>query len=104
MKKFITVDTNELKKELFDKDSELEKAYENQKPFANAERAVMDACLENADKDQAWNYALGMVEGAGLKPSEDFLELVEKEKRGEISMDKILEYLNQKYEKLSAPQ
>ena len=39
--------------------------------------------------EQAWNYAIGIVQLDGLRPSDDFLELVEMEKRGEITGDDI---------------
>nr|AGS53279.1 hypothetical protein [uncultured bacterium contig00001] len=32
-------------------------------------------------KEKAWNYAIGIVQVDGIKPSDDFLELVEKKKR-----------------------
>ncbi|WMJ83180.1 antitoxin VbhA family protein [Oscillospiraceae bacterium MB24-C1] len=48
-------------------------------------------------KEQAWNYALGIIKVDGLTPTKDFLELAEKEKRGEITDEDILKYLNQKY-------
>jgi len=35
-------------------------------------------------KNKAWDYALGIIKVDGLEPSPEFLELVEKEKRGEI--------------------
>jgi hypothetical protein len=41
------------------------------------------------DKNQAWDYAIGIIKVDGLEPSPDFLELVEKEKRGEITRDDI---------------
>lgn len=31
--------------------------------------------------EKAWNYAIGIVQIDGIKPSDEFLELVEKEKR-----------------------
>ncbi len=34
--------------------------------------------------EEAWNYAIGIVQVDGIRPSDDFLELVEKEKRGEM--------------------
>ena len=37
------------------------------------------------DNAKAWDYAIGIVQIDGIKPSDDFLELVEKEKRGEIT-------------------
>ena len=46
---------------------------------------------------QAWDYALGMVKVDGLEPSEEFKEYIEKEKRGEVTMDDIKEYLDKKY-------
>lgn len=45
----------------------------------------------------AWDYALGMIKIDGLVPSGAFLELVEKEKNGEITTAEILECLNRKY-------
>ncbi len=37
--------------------------------------------------EQAWNYAIGMIKVDGLEPSEDFKKYIEKEKRGEITME-----------------
>ncbi len=48
-------------------------------------------------KSDAWDYALGIIKVDGLEPSEEFLELVEKEKRGEITEQDILKHLDQKY-------
>ena len=47
--------------------------------------------------EQAWNYAIGIVQLDGLRPSDDFLELVEMEKRGEITGDDIRRILYEKY-------
>ncbi len=47
--------------------------------------------------EEAWNFAIGLVQTEGVKPSEFFLELVEKEKRGEITSDDIRRILNEKY-------
>lgn len=49
------------------------------------------------NKSIAWDYALGIIKVDGLHPSEEFLELVEKEKRGEISDQDIKNYLDKKY-------
>ena len=49
------------------------------------------------NKDKAWDYALGIIKVDGLKPSEEFLEIVEKEKRGEITDQDIKKYLDKKY-------
>ena len=34
------------------------------------------------DNNKAWEYALGMIKVDGLEPSKEYLELVEKEKKG----------------------
>ena len=47
-------------------------------------------------KDKAWDYAIGIVQVEGIKPSDDLLELVEKEKRGEITRDEMLRILEEK--------
>lgn len=49
------------------------------------------------NKKKAWDYALGLIKVDGLEPSKEFLELVEKEKRGEITEQDILKHLDQKY-------
>ena len=48
-------------------------------------------------KDKAWDYALGIIKVDGLEPSPEFLELVEKEKRGEITTNDIIKTLNERY-------
>ncbi len=49
------------------------------------------------DNNKAWDYAIGIVQVDGIKPSDDFLELVEKEKRGEMTDEDIRSVLYQKY-------
>jgi hypothetical protein len=44
-----------------------------------------------------WDFALGMIQVDGLKPSAEMLELIEKEKRGKITMDELRERLYVKY-------
>jgi len=51
----------------------------------------------NTQKEKAWDYALGIIKVDGLEPSPEFLELVEKEKRGEITTNDIIKTLNEKY-------
>jgi len=46
---------------------------------------------------QAWNFALGLIKIDDLEPSHEFLELVEKEKRGEITTEDMKEILDRKY-------
>ncbi|WP_312448249.1 antitoxin VbhA family protein [Lacrimispora sp.] len=47
--------------------------------------------------EQAWNFAIGIVQLDGIKPSEEFLELVERQKRGEITNEDIRRELFRKY-------
>jgi hypothetical protein len=46
---------------------------------------------------EAWDYAIGVVQVDGIRPSDDFLELVEKEKRGEMTGEDIRRVLMRKY-------
>ncbi len=39
---------------------------------------------------EAWDYAIGMIKVDGLEPTKEFKEYIEKEKRGEITMEAIL--------------
>ncbi len=48
--------------------------------------------------EQAWNFAIGIVQADGVKPSDEFLELVEQEKRGEITSEDIRRILKEKYQ------
>ena len=47
--------------------------------------------------EQAWNFAIGIVQLDDIKPSEEFLELVERQKRGEITNEDIRKELFRKY-------
>jgi hypothetical protein len=49
-------------------------------------------------KSEAWDYAIGMIQVDGLEPSAEYLELVEKEKRGELSKEDLKRILDQKYQ------
>jgi len=49
------------------------------------------------NNEKAWNYAIGLVQVEGIKPSDDFLELVEKEKQGLLTDDDIRRVLIKKY-------
>ena len=48
-------------------------------------------------EDRAWDYALGMSKVDGLEPSQEMKELIEREKRGEITMEQVREALDRKY-------
>ena len=46
---------------------------------------------------QAWDYAIGMIKVDGLEPTEDFKKYIEKEKRGEVTMEDAKLLLDKKY-------
>lgn len=48
-------------------------------------------------KDKAWDYAIGMLKVDGLQPTPEMMELIEKEKRGEITMEGIRAELDKRY-------
>lgn len=49
------------------------------------------------DNEKAWRYAVGMAQVDGTKPSPELLELIEQEKRGEITTEEIERILCEKY-------
>jgi hypothetical protein len=49
------------------------------------------------EKQQAWDYALGIIKVDGLEPTPEFLAMVEKEKRGEMTLKDIKSALDAKY-------
>ena len=48
-------------------------------------------------KKQAWDFAIGLVQIDGIKPSDEFLKLVEQEIKGEITDNDIEKFLYEKY-------
>ena len=56
------------------------------------------------DNETAWNYALGLIKVDGLTPSDEFLEMVEMEKRGEITTEEMLEKIKEKYRNMRTKQ
>jgi hypothetical protein len=62
----------------------------------NVDVSAKEKAETRADYD-AWDYALGMIKVDGLTPSSDFLELVERERQGEITTADIKKYLDKKY-------
>ena len=56
-----------------------------------------DEKTETRKNYDAWDYALGMIKVDGLTPPPDFLALVERERRGEITTADIKKYLDSKY-------
>ena len=55
----------------------------------------VDIMLVSTDKK--WDYALGMIQVDGLEPSTEFKKLIEKEKRGEMTMEDMRKVLDKKY-------
>ncbi|MDR3364155.1 MAG: antitoxin VbhA family protein [Clostridiales Family XIII bacterium] len=53
--------------------------------------------VNKMDKNAAWDYAIGMVKVDGLEPTPEMRDLIEKEKRGEITKEDIYHKLNQRY-------
>ncbi|HJB36407.1 MAG TPA: antitoxin VbhA family protein [Candidatus Blautia merdipullorum] len=47
--------------------------------------------------DKKWDYGIGMIKVDGLEPTEDMKKLIEKEKKGEISMEEVRKALDRKY-------
>ena len=46
---------------------------------------------------QAWDYAIGMIKVDGFEPTKEFKEYIEKEKKGEITMEDAKRFLDKKY-------
>ena len=55
---------------------------------------AVDSIMTNTQK---WDYSLGLIQIDGLTPSDEYLELVEKEKRGEITTAEMKKALDSKY-------
>lgn len=47
--------------------------------------------------DKKWDYAPGMIKVDGLEPSKEFKQLIEKEKRGEMTTEDMRKVLDKKY-------
>ena len=46
---------------------------------------------------EAWSYAIGMIKVDGLEPTADFKKFIEKEKKGEATMEDVKQFLDKKY-------
>ena len=46
---------------------------------------------------EAWDYAIGMIKVDGLEPTDDFKNYIEKEKKGEVTMEDAKRFLDKKY-------
>jgi len=62
---------------------------------------IIDASQEEKTETRknydAWDYALGLAGVDGVTPSPDFLAMVERERRGEITTADMKKYLDKKY-------
>jgi hypothetical protein len=52
---------------------------------------------EYLEKEDRWDFAIGLAKIDGMKPSDFLLDLIEKEKRGEITSDDIRAELDKIY-------
>ena len=48
-------------------------------------------------RDKKWDYAIGMIKVDCLEPTPEMKELIEKEKRGEITLEGIKEAVDRRY-------
>jgi len=62
-----------------------------------SERLKTEGRSDDMTNTQAWNYAIGMIKVDGLEPTKEFKEYIEKEKRGEITMEDAKKFLDKKY-------
>lgn len=53
--------------------------------------------MNDAKKQKAWDFALGLIKVDGLETSDEFKRLMEKEKRGEITTVDMKKILDKKY-------
>lgn len=58
---------------------------------------IMPSQIPVMTNSQAWDYAIGMIKVDGLEPTEDFKKYIEKEKRGEVTMEDAKLFLDKKY-------
>lgn len=63
------------------------------------EESEWDEMYEKMRNEKAWNFAIGLAQLDGIKVSNEFLELVEREKKGEITGDDIRRALYKKYKR-----
>lgn len=53
--------------------------------------------MQKVTNDEAWAFAIGLSQIDGGRVSDEMLELIEREKRGEITNEDIHKYLVEKY-------
>ena len=50
------------------------------------------------EKRKAWDFAIGMMQVDGVKPDKEYLELVEKEINGEITLEEMEQIILKQYD------
>ena len=53
--------------------------------------------VKGMEKNEAWEYAAGLIKVDGLEPTQEMKTLIEMEKRGEITKDEIYDRLTKHY-------
>lgn len=49
------------------------------------------------EESKKWDYSIGMIKVDGLEPTPEMKELIEREKKGEITMNDVKKALDRKY-------
>jgi len=57
--------------------------------------------MRKPTNEQAWNFAVGIVQTEGRKPSDLMMGLIERQKKGEITTDDISRMLTEHYRQQS---
>ena len=55
--------------------------------------------LTKDEKREAWGFAIGMMQVGGVEPDQEYLDLVEKEINGEITLDEMELIILKKHDK-----
>ena len=50
---------------------------------------MMQEDREKLEKRKAWDFAIGMMQVGGVEPDQEYLDLVEKEINGEITLEEM---------------
>jgi len=53
--------------------------------------------VKGMEKSEAWDYAIGLIKVDDLEPTPEMKNLIEMEKRGEITKDEIYNRLSKHY-------
>ena len=54
--------------------------------------------MSKEEKREAWDFAIGMMQVDGVKPDEEYLDLVEKEINGEITLEEMKRIILKQYD------